>query len=194
VRSRKVGKARFGTLLHSGYPLFYKVFPLTREVHVVDVRHCHRRPPKLLSSAAASADAKEGSLEGSAGRALKDSVHRATQMHQEASRNHVNPEIQTRQEVSRSRVNPVNQEIRMLRAMKKAAINLVAESTATGKEMRTAPLWGLRTQPAYLHDGRAATIEDAILAHEGQGKKSRELFRKLAKRKRQDVLEFLGSL
>ena len=70
----------------------------------------------------------------------------------------------------------------------------IEQGTATGKEMRTAPLWGLRTQPAYLHDGRAATIEDAILAHEGQGKKSRELFRKLAKRKRQDVLEFLGSL
>lgn len=70
----------------------------------------------------------------------------------------------------------------------------IEQGVATGTEMRTAPLWGLRTQPAYLHDGRAKTIEEAILAHEGQGKKSRDCFSKLAKKKRQDVVEFLNSL
>ena len=37
-------------------------------------------------------------------------------------------------------------------------------------EMRTAPLWGLRFQPSFLHDGRAATADQAIRAHDGQGK------------------------
>lgn len=70
----------------------------------------------------------------------------------------------------------------------------IEQGISTGAEMRTAPLWGLRTQPAFLHDGRAATIEDAILAHDGQGKKASERFRRLAKKKKQDLLEFLGSL
>lgn len=70
----------------------------------------------------------------------------------------------------------------------------IEQGIATGTEMRTAPLWGLRTQPAFLHDGRATTIEEAILAHDGQGQKARERFRRLAKKKRQDMLEFLGSL
>lgn len=70
----------------------------------------------------------------------------------------------------------------------------IEQGIASGSEMRTAPLWGLRTQPAFLHDGRAATIEEAILAHDGQGKKASDRFRRLAKKKRQDLLEFLGSL
>ena len=33
---------------------------------------------------------------------------------------------------------------------------------ATGREMGTAPLWGLRELPFYLHDGRAETVDEAI--------------------------------
>jgi len=29
-------------------------------------------------------------------------------------------------------------------------------------------LWGVRDSAPYLHDGRAATIEEAILLHHGQ--------------------------
>jgi hypothetical protein len=36
-------------------------------------------------------------------------------------------------------------------------------------QMRTAPLWGHRFEQAYLHDGRAPTVDAAILAHDGQG-------------------------
>src|SRR5262249_5899604 len=36
-------------------------------------------------------------------------------------------------------------------------------------EMRTTPLWGLRVQTEFLHDGRARTLTDAIAAHDGQG-------------------------
>ena len=45
----------------------------------------------------------------------------------------------------------------------------IEQGDATGREMRTAPLWGLRLLTTFLHDGRATTIEDAILAHDGQG-------------------------
>ena len=39
---------------------------------------------------------------------------------------------------------------------------------STGREMRTAPLWGLRFINTYLHDGRATTLDQAILAHDGR--------------------------
>ncbi|MCB9549464.1 MAG: hypothetical protein H6706_26985 [Myxococcales bacterium] len=45
----------------------------------------------------------------------------------------------------------------------------VQEGLATGREWRTAPLIGLRHLRAYLHDGRARTLEDAVLAHDSPG-------------------------
>jgi CxxC motif-containing protein (DUF1111 family) len=60
--------------------------------------------------------------------------------------------------------------------------------------MRTAPLWGLREAQAYLHDGRAETIDDAILAHEGQGSAARRRYRDLGIEERARLLEFLRSL
>jgi CxxC motif-containing protein (DUF1111 family) len=45
---------------------------------------------------------------------------------------------------------------------------------ATGKEWRTSPLWGIglietvNGHTNLLHDGRARTIEEAILWHSGE--------------------------
>lgn len=39
----------------------------------------------------------------------------------------------------------------------------IVQGQATGTEMRTAPLWGLRLLTTFLHDGRARTVEQAIL-------------------------------
>lgn len=36
-------------------------------------------------------------------------------------------------------------------------------------EWRTPPLWGLRDSSPYLHDGRAATVADAVALHGGEG-------------------------
>lgn len=36
----------------------------------------------------------------------------------------------------------------------------------TRLKVRTAPLWGLRTRTRFLHDGRATTLEEAILGHD----------------------------
>jgi len=70
----------------------------------------------------------------------------------------------------------------------------IEQGSARGTEMRTAPLWGLRTQPSFLHDGRASSIADAILMHEGQGAGSQQQFRRLSAQQRRDLLAFLNSL
>lgn len=44
-----------------------------------------------------------------------------------------------------------------------------AEGDASPREWRTPPLIGLRFVRDYLHDGRAKTLEEAILAHAGPG-------------------------
>src|SRR6185436_10781905 len=70
----------------------------------------------------------------------------------------------------------------------------IVQNQASGREMRTAPLWGLRTRPAFLHDGRATTVEAAILAHDGQGRSARERFAGLSAAKKQVLLAYLNSL
>jgi CxxC motif-containing protein (DUF1111 family) len=70
----------------------------------------------------------------------------------------------------------------------------IAQGAASGSEMRTAPLWGLRMVTRFLHDGRASSLEDAILAHDGQGQPARDRFNALDADDRSKLLEFLGSL
>ena len=71
---------------------------------------------------------------------------------------------------------------------------------ATGSEWRTMPLWGIglfeKTNgiPYYLHDGRARTIEEAILWHSGEAQKSKNAFMNLSKEDRDAVIQFLKSL
>jgi CxxC motif-containing protein (DUF1111 family) len=70
----------------------------------------------------------------------------------------------------------------------------VTQNLATGKLMRTAPLWGLRKLTTYLHDGRAATLDAAILAHDGQAKKARDRYAALPAYKKTWLTAFLNSL
>jgi len=63
-----------------------------------------------------------------------------------------------------------------------------------GNEMRTAPLWGLRFINAYLHDGRATTLDQAILAHDGQARASRDRFEALSPGDKAKLMAFLRSL
>ena len=71
---------------------------------------------------------------------------------------------------------------------------------ANGNEWKTRPLWGLgltkTVNPAagFLHDGRAETVEEAILWHGGEAEASKEQFRKLAKADREALVSFLKSL
>jgi CxxC motif-containing protein (DUF1111 family) len=70
----------------------------------------------------------------------------------------------------------------------------IVQGSASGREMRTAPLWGLRVVNTYLHDGRATTLEAAITAHDGQGRASRDGFQQLNANDRQKLIAFLRSL
>jgi CxxC motif-containing protein (DUF1111 family) len=65
---------------------------------------------------------------------------------------------------------------------------------ATRLEWRTAPLWGVRDSAPYLHDGRADTLEQAIVMHGGESAKSAERFFGLSDAERFQVVTFMKSL
>jgi len=70
----------------------------------------------------------------------------------------------------------------------------IVQGTATARQMRTAPLWGLSARPAFLHDGRARTPQAAILFHDGQGAQARRRYLGLRDSERRALLSFLASL
>jgi CxxC motif-containing protein (DUF1111 family) len=61
-------------------------------------------------------------------------------------------------------------------------------------EWRTPPLWGVAHSAPYLHDGRAATLEDAIRMHGGQGAASARQFDRLSRNERDQLIAFLKTL
>jgi len=71
---------------------------------------------------------------------------------------------------------------------------------ADGSEWRTPPLWGLgliddvNGERFLLHDGRARTIEEAILWHGGEAEAAREAFRTASADLRADLVAFLEAL
>jgi CxxC motif-containing protein (DUF1111 family) len=70
------------------------------------------------------------------------------------------------------------------------------QGIATGREMRTQPLWGLRfvDQDSFLHNGEGHTLTQAILLHDGQGAASRDAFAAATPAQQNAVLAFLESL
>ncbi len=58
----------------------------------------------------------------------------------------------------------------------------------------TKKLWGLASQPPYLHHGRALTLDEAILAHGGEAQAARDGYAALTGEQRDLVVEFLLSL
>jgi CxxC motif-containing protein (DUF1111 family) len=64
----------------------------------------------------------------------------------------------------------------------------------TRKKIRTAPLWGLRTHQVFLHDGSAASLQEAIQRHDGQALGVTAAFNKLTITQQQDLITFLTSL
>ena len=71
---------------------------------------------------------------------------------------------------------------------------------ASGREWRTAPLWGIgftevvNGHTRFLHDGRARNLVEAILWHGGEARPSRDAFRAMSNEERDALLAFLGSL
>ena len=76
----------------------------------------------------------------------------------------------------------------------------VAGSGASASEWRTKPLWsiglsvGIDGREGYLHDGRAATMEEAILWHGGEAETAKQAFRTSSAADRVKLIAFLRSL
>jgi CxxC motif-containing protein (DUF1111 family) len=70
----------------------------------------------------------------------------------------------------------------------------ICVGNARPSEFRTEPLMGLRFATRFLHDGRATTVEEAILAHGGEAQRARDRFAALPDFYRNALLTFLGSL
>jgi CxxC motif-containing protein (DUF1111 family) len=75
-----------------------------------------------------------------------------------------------------------------------------ADSTVSGAEWRTPPLWGLGLHTRVsghrylLHDGRARSLIEAILWHGGEARASRDRFVRMPAADRQAILDYLESL
>jgi CxxC motif-containing protein (DUF1111 family) len=61
-------------------------------------------------------------------------------------------------------------------------------------EWRTPPLWGVADSAPYLHDGRAATLQEAIMLHGGQAAESLRKFRGQSVGQQADLINFLKSM
>lgn len=70
----------------------------------------------------------------------------------------------------------------------------VAEDGAPSGMFRTPPLWGIEDTAPYLHDGRAETLQDAILLHQGEAAISSQGFIALSPDDRADLIAFLEDL
>jgi CxxC motif-containing protein (DUF1111 family) len=61
-------------------------------------------------------------------------------------------------------------------------------------EWRTPPLWGVADSAPYLHDGRAATLQDAIQQHRGQAAAAATDFTSLTPTEQRQLISFLRTL
>jgi CxxC motif-containing protein (DUF1111 family) len=68
------------------------------------------------------------------------------------------------------------------------------DGNATSPEWRTAPLIGLRFALTYLHDGRAHSVTEAVLAHDGEARGARTAFQALAPDDQRSLIEFVEAL
>jgi CxxC motif-containing protein (DUF1111 family) len=74
------------------------------------------------------------------------------------------------------------------------------DGEASGREWRTAPLWGLRLMEEFLagqaflmHDGRARSVEEAILLHGGEAATVRARYTALTPAEKAALLDFVRS-
>ncbi|MFV0249270.1 MAG: di-heme oxidoredictase family protein [Tenacibaculum sp.] len=75
------------------------------------------------------------------------------------------------------------------------------EGSALTSEWRTPPLWGLGLSPAsqggqyfLMHDGRANSIEQAIIMHGGEAESSKNKYQNLSQSDKDMLIKFLESL
>ena len=82
----------------------------------------------------------------------------------------------------------------LLHDMGPALTDNVIQGSATGTDWRTTPLWGLGARTRFLHDGRAASLREAVVGHGGEGADAATRFRQLSRDDRDALLRFLSAL
>jgi CxxC motif-containing protein (DUF1111 family) len=70
----------------------------------------------------------------------------------------------------------------------------IAQGAASTNQMMTAPLWGLRMNFPYLHDGRATNVDEAIREHDGDAAAAANRYINLSPTQQTNLLIFLNSL
>ena len=70
----------------------------------------------------------------------------------------------------------------------------IEQASGGPEEIRTPALWGVRFRRPLLHDGSAATIEDAIMRHAGEAALARRGFEQATSADRAALIAFLKSL
>lgn len=68
------------------------------------------------------------------------------------------------------------------------------QGAARGTDWRTTPLHGIRLRQRFLHDGRATSLRDAILAHDGEAASSIRRYRELPLNEQRAVVAFVSHL
>lgn len=69
-----------------------------------------------------------------------------------------------------------------------------ADRGVAGAQFLTRPLWGVARSRPYLHDARAARLEDAILLHGGEAQAARDAYAALKEPERATIRVYLTSL
>lgn len=87
----------------------------------------------------------------------------------------------------------------LLHDMGKDLADARVESKASKSEFRTTPLWGLSDYKKgdnvrYLHDGRAKTLNEAILWHGGEANDIKIAYENLDKKNKEKLINFLREL
>jgi CxxC motif-containing protein (DUF1111 family) len=70
----------------------------------------------------------------------------------------------------------------------------IGQASAEPAEIRTPALWGLRFRRPFLHDGSAATVDEAIARHRHEAESARANYDRLAEAERSALRRFLSSL
>jgi CxxC motif-containing protein (DUF1111 family) len=69
-----------------------------------------------------------------------------------------------------------------------------AEHAGTASQIRTAPLWAVRTRNRLMHDGLSFTKQEAIARHAGQASAVTARYQALTPAQQRQLLAFLDSL
>lgn len=85
----------------------------------------------------------------------------------------------------------------LLHDMGRGLADGIQQGQASGREFRTAPLWGLGQRLFFLHDGRTSDLRQAIHEHDSDGSEASAVVQRyfqLGGTQQQDMLNFLRSL